>query len=477
MENPKLFISYAWGSTEHEEWVLKLATELRENGVDVILDKWYLKEGHDATAFMEKMVSDPEIKKVIMVCDKVYVDKANGRSGGVGTETQIISNEVYQKVTQDKFVAVIKEKDELNKPCVPVYYKGHIYIDMSTDELYEGNFEQLLRWVYDKPMYVIPELGRPPVFLGEENSISLQTAYLFRRTIDTMRNGRAFASATIKEYLSLFSDNLEKFRIVERQGEFDDLVVKNIENFLPYRNEFIEFIYTVSMYKKDEETIRTVHGFFEELLPYTRRPENVGTWREPDVDNLRFIIHELFLYSIAILIKYQCFQLATYLLNTKYYIGNNSEKLISFKFFRPYLESLEYRNKRLNLRRISVHSDFLKERNKGVSLIKLDDLMQADFVLYLRDCIDSIPKGNMIIWYPYTLLYKGEWSPPFEIFLRAESKKYFDEIKCILNISTPKDLEILSEAIRTGKIRQLQFDHHFVDPIHLINFNKLATTD
>jgi hypothetical protein len=63
MSAPKLFISYCWSSAEHQEWVLRLGTELRESGVDVILDKWDLKEGNDANAFMEKMVSDESIKK------------------------------------------------------------------------------------------------------------------------------------------------------------------------------------------------------------------------------------------------------------------------------------------------------------------------------------------------------------------------------------------------------------------------------
>ena len=55
---------------EHQKWVLDLATQLRENGVDVTVDKWDLKEGHDAIKFMEKMVTDPEIKKVIVVLDR-----------------------------------------------------------------------------------------------------------------------------------------------------------------------------------------------------------------------------------------------------------------------------------------------------------------------------------------------------------------------------------------------------------------------
>ncbi len=106
---PKAFISYSWSSDTHADWVLDLATQLRENGVDVTIDKWDLKEGHDAIAFMERMVTDPEITKVIVILDRVYAEKANSRKGGVGAETQIISPELYQKTDQSKFVGVISE--------------------------------------------------------------------------------------------------------------------------------------------------------------------------------------------------------------------------------------------------------------------------------------------------------------------------------------------------------------------------------
>jgi len=42
MQNPKLFVSYSWTDPEREAWVLRLCTELRDAGVDVILDKWDL---------------------------------------------------------------------------------------------------------------------------------------------------------------------------------------------------------------------------------------------------------------------------------------------------------------------------------------------------------------------------------------------------------------------------------------------------
>ena len=58
MSNPKIFISYSWANQDHEAWVVQLATDLLESGIDVVLDKWDLKEGQDAHAFMERMVSD-----------------------------------------------------------------------------------------------------------------------------------------------------------------------------------------------------------------------------------------------------------------------------------------------------------------------------------------------------------------------------------------------------------------------------------
>ncbi len=127
MSDPKLFVSYSWSNSPHEQRVLELATELRQSGVDVILDKWDLKEGHDAVAFMERMVTDPEVAKVAIVCDETYATKADGREGGVGTETQIVSKEVYDKQAQDKFVAVVMERSPDGEPYLPTPMSSSTY--------------------------------------------------------------------------------------------------------------------------------------------------------------------------------------------------------------------------------------------------------------------------------------------------------------------------------------------------------------
>jgi TIR domain len=119
MSGPKLFISYCWSSPEHESWVLQLAEELVSQGIEVKLDKWDLQPGHDAYAFMESMVTDQTVTKVLMICDETYKMKSNSRSGGAGIEAQIITPELYSKSAQDKFVAVVREKDSEGTALLP----------------------------------------------------------------------------------------------------------------------------------------------------------------------------------------------------------------------------------------------------------------------------------------------------------------------------------------------------------------------
>jgi hypothetical protein len=124
---PKVFISYSWTSDEYAEWVKELAAKLRDNGVDVILDRWRLKPGQDKYAFMEQMVTDPEMKKVVVLCDKRYAERADRREGGVGTESTIISQEVYNQVGQEKFIPVVTERGPGGEIPAGVHQESHLH--------------------------------------------------------------------------------------------------------------------------------------------------------------------------------------------------------------------------------------------------------------------------------------------------------------------------------------------------------------
>ena len=165
MNPPKVFISYSWEPVDNKVKTIALAERLVTNGVDVVIDVWDLKEGQDKYKFMEKMVNSPEISRVLIICNKVYKDKADLRKGGVGSESMVISDKIYSNAEQTKFLPIIFEKNQDNKPYLPTYVSSLIYIDLSDEEYFENEYEKLLRNLFEKPIYEKPKLGSPPVFL------------------------------------------------------------------------------------------------------------------------------------------------------------------------------------------------------------------------------------------------------------------------------------------------------------------------
>lgn len=430
MENPKLFISYSWTTPEHEEWVLSLAKALVDSSVDVILDKWALRPGHDANAFMEKMVSDPDIHKVIMICDETYASKADSRKGGVGTETQIISPEVYAKQDQNKFVAVLPPSAPDQRARVPVYYKSKLHIDLGNEETYAQNFEQLIRWIYDKPSHVKPELGTRPAYLSESESTRLPTSAPHMRAIDAVKNNRPHAEAAVDEYLICLADNLEKFRIQHVPNkEFDDQLIESIDNFIPYRNEFIALMAAICHHQSAEQLVIKVHRFFEKAAPYLHHI-GAGSFMSNDFDNFRFIVHELFLYTIGIPLKQEKFSLIRPFVEERYYSQRSSDYgnqvMQPFTYLLHDTQSLEQRNHRLNLRRYSLRTDLLKLRCQS-SGYDFDTLKQADLLLWVRSIMEALESR----WWCETLFHSSE-KRALEVFARCVSAPYFQRLRPLL---------------------------------------------
>lgn len=474
---PKLFISYSWTSPEHETWVEELAQELAAAGVHVILDKWDLREGQESAAFMEQMVSDPTVGKVVLLCDKMYADKANSRTGGVGTEAQIISAEIYQATSNTKFVAVVREYDEHGKACVPKYYSSRIYIDLSESPRYASEFDRLIRWAHDQPLHVRPPTGKKPSYLERENkAATLVTSAEHRRAVDAIRNDRTYADAAIGDYLKILADGIEQFRIPKPySAEFDDLIIRNIEDFIPYRNEAIELLTTIGRYRDTTDTRRHVQRFFERLLPYQERPQSVTQWNDSDFDNFRFIVHELFLYGVTAFIKEEKFEFAASILRTPFYMPGRSDYgrdvTVGFGAFHTHAAIFDHRNNRLSLGRTSLRADLLEQRCHS-SGFTMQELMQTDFLLFLRDNI--VRSDQSFTWYPETLLYVGRHSGPFEIFARSRSQQYFESVKTLLNVDTKTHLgEIISE-LEGERGRLPRWRHQTLSPRMLVGFEHLC---
>jgi hypothetical protein len=474
-EAPRAIISYSWSSPKHELWVIDLAERLVQEGVDIVLDRWDLREGQDKYKFMERMVADATIKKVIVVSDRIYSEKADQRLGGVGTESQIISPEVYARANQQKFVPVVTEMNSDGEPYLPTYLKGRIYIDMSDPASRYRNWEQLVRWLFDRPLHQRPPPGKPPSYVGESGGLQLGTASRARAATAAIVEDRTRAIPVLRDYFETFAENLESLRLQSSANPFDESVYSSIESFRPYRDEFVDVVAITARSRTDIDAYEAIHDFFERSVRYLYPPEGATSWRDDQIDNFRFIVQELFIYINAIFLRNMRLAETRLLLEQPYFVSERSgreSRLESFTHIRRYIRSLdEVRNKRLELNRLSLTSDMLKQRATRTD-VRLEELMQADFVLHLYSVL-HYPTEHA--WFPNTLLYAGYGRGPFELFVRAESVRFFDRLKVLLNVQGKDQLletfNKNSAEIPYGRLWQA----NGFDPLALMNTKGLAS--
>ena len=170
MSAPKAFISYSHDSEAHKAWVLQLASDLRANGIDVVLDQWDLAPGQDVSLFMQRGIANAD--RVLLVCSEKYVEKADEGSGGVGYERLIVTSEVVQSIDTIKFVPIIRNNSK-TRSVTPVFLGPRLYLDFRTDLQYKARLEELIREIHGAPALAKPPLGISP-FSG--TPINVRTA-------------------------------------------------------------------------------------------------------------------------------------------------------------------------------------------------------------------------------------------------------------------------------------------------------------
>jgi len=157
MKIPKVFISYSHDSLEHKKWVLELATRLRTNGIDAIIDQWELSAGSDIPTFMEQNLSSADY--IIMICTENYVQKANKGTGGVGYEKMIVTSTLMSQIDDAKVIPIVRQAGTRE---VPTFLKSKLYIDFSKPDEFEIAYDNLVRTIHKSPIFSKPSIGDNP---------------------------------------------------------------------------------------------------------------------------------------------------------------------------------------------------------------------------------------------------------------------------------------------------------------------------
>ena len=327
IEKPKVFISYAWGSQEYQNKVLSFARDLVGVGIDVLLDKWDLKEGNDTYAYMEKCVNDKTVTNVIVLLDPNYEEKANNRTGGVGTETQIISPEIYNKVNQEKFLPVIFQKKQDGSIPKPHFLKGILHFDLSDEKVYYKEYQILVKRLYGIYIFQKPELGNTPRWVMEEDEASLPL--LAKLESIRNRNNPIVQKDELMELLDQLCDS-----IISYESKDDDglEIYKELQLF---RNDYLQIL---KLSHGITESNQLIYDFIENIC------SKCMSYDIKQSDEKLTLIHEMFIYTVAFYYKHKDYDALSGLLCKTYFIDNQnrSYKGHGIQNFYNYSEELAF---------------------------------------------------------------------------------------------------------------------------------------
>jgi hypothetical protein len=459
---PKAFISYSWTSPAHRDLIRSYADRLRSDGVDVVLDQYDLGEGQDKYAFMEKMVTDPSVSHVLVFSDKKYAEKADARKAGVGTESQIMSKEIYDKVDQKKFIPLVCDWRQDGQPHLPAFFRARKWIDFSAPEKVNENWEQLIRALYGKPLHAKPALGKAPSYLSDDQSRpSLPTIGKFAALREAILSNKPVLSLYRQDFLDAalgYADSL-RVRKAPNVEHFDETVLDTLRTLLPLRDQLVDWIVLEGAAAAPSASEETLINFLERLLSLKYRPTELNSWSEEWFDAHAIFVYEMFLYIIAALLRLHLFGVIHSLFTTHYMLPGpefgRGRDFVTFDEFYGYSRTLAHRNERLKLRRMDPVADLVKERStRGDTPFR--DVMQAELVAFLAAALSSSR------WYPRTLIYAG-WGGRFPLFVRATQHKHFEKLKTIFGVSSADELRERfkkgCERLQVGQWYNFGYEH------------------
>jgi chromosomal replication initiator protein DnaA len=121
-ESTTVFISYSRESDEHVSWVSHLANAVEQiPGLHVVFDQYELHAGRDLTEFMDRGLA---CDRIVVIITPEYVRRAEGRIGGVGYESSVISAGFVTDQLSDRCVPILREGTDR-----PSFLRSKIYVD------------------------------------------------------------------------------------------------------------------------------------------------------------------------------------------------------------------------------------------------------------------------------------------------------------------------------------------------------------
>ncbi len=437
--NPKVFVSYSWTTQQHQELVKSWSDRLLLDGVDVIVDIYDLKGGQDKYVFMEKMVNDPTVTNVLIFCDRGYVEKADDRKKGVGTESQIISQEIYEQVEQTKFIPIMCEFIGDGTPCLPVFLKSRIWIDFSSSEMVNKNWEGLVRQLCGKPQHEKPKVGSLPAYVAATSTPPSPASYKYDLLRRSILEAQPSLSLYRKEFLDACIQFADELRVRERPEveNFGEKVLEDCRKLIPVRDHVVDWVLLESEVSPSQSFSEALVYLLERLGDLAARPEELNTWNETWFEAHRIFVYETFLYIVAALLKTRAYKDLNEVLTSSYLSSEATyyqrRPFINFGSFWTKAEFLNSTLSTDNTKYLSPAAEVVRRQANREDL-PFTELIQADLLALLMSLIPPTAR-----WFPQLTLYNSHYGA-YPFFIRASQHKHFLNLATITGMADADEL-------------------------------------
>jgi hypothetical protein len=148
-KGPRCFLSYAWGVADHEKWVLTLAKDLRNSGIEVVLDKWHNTPGTSIVKFIERIRL---VDFVLAVGTPRYLQKYNTESSDpvVEAELRLIGTRLRKRAEErERVIPLLLDGEQ--QAAFPPQFEDSVHIDFRLQQQYFVKLFDLVLTLYGIP--------------------------------------------------------------------------------------------------------------------------------------------------------------------------------------------------------------------------------------------------------------------------------------------------------------------------------------
>ncbi|MCD8243293.1 MAG: toll/interleukin-1 receptor domain-containing protein [Parabacteroides sp.] len=423
---PRIGISYCHSARGVAE---KICDRLEKNGFKVLIDFKDLKYGHDMNYFMEELIT--ETGTLIILIDNEYAQKADERKGGVGTETFLISSEMYSQARPDRFIPCALEKDGKGGFILPKYLKSRMCADFTSEEQIEKNWASILTHLTSEERHEKSD---------DDN---------FVKSIDVGRDyiaqlNSSFSIRVAQEFLEhsfQYVDSLRVRREVKIDSrEFYEECIALYQKLIPVRNQCIELIYIMEKAPSDQ-MVNIVTEMLEMLLTLKEPPldkSTINTINEYRHASHRVFAYDIFLHSIATLMRLLKFSEIHEIL-TPGFTPTEYDRTMGYRQPNTYHDF--FITKDDVFKRQPEYEKFI---SPGLQLVKENatrgdisfdpHLIEADVLIYLHSLVYSF------YWLPMTICYCESTDMPRAFFMKCSGKRFFKYLAQATGISSGNDM-------------------------------------